>query len=138
MQCDAQLSPTSISPTHYAPYNAALASSASTSTSSVWSDTSSQTSDDSVSSNSSDSDSCDSYCLSKQAFASEKVRGFRRHAHQASREAVPPELRQNPRRTSSGPHGRAAAPPTLVRQSERKVNFVDNLVGRSKLTNSTK
>ena len=129
MQCDAQLSPASISPTHYAPYNSTLASSASTSTTSVWSDTSSQSSDDSSSSHSSDSDSCESYCLSQQI--PDKT-CYRSSLSQTFTEAVPAELRQNPRRTS-GPHGRAAAPPTLVRQSERKVNFVDSLVGRSKL-----
>ncbi|KAJ6003229.1 hypothetical protein N7451_005776 [Penicillium sp. IBT 35674x] len=44
--------------------------------------------------------------------------------------AVPPELRMHPRRTNSvatsGPGARP--PPCLLRQSERKVNFVDNLV----------
>ncbi|KAG0157341.1 hypothetical protein PDIDSM_4526 [Penicillium digitatum] len=43
---------------------------------------------------------------------------------------VPPELRMHPRRTnsfsSSAPSARP--PPCLLRQSERKVNFVDNLV----------
>ncbi|KAJ5305681.1 hypothetical protein N7508_004696 [Penicillium antarcticum] len=43
---------------------------------------------------------------------------------------VPPELRTHPRRTngyaSSAPSARP--PPCLLRQSERKVNFVDNLV----------
>ncbi|EPS28395.1 hypothetical protein PDE_03341 [Penicillium oxalicum 114-2] len=46
--------------------------------------------------------------------------------------AVPPEMRMNPRRTSVALNGSAAAaarpPPCLLRQSERKVNFVDNLV----------
>lgn len=46
---------------------------------------------------------------------------------------VPPELRMHPRRTnsysSSAPSARP--PPCLLRQSERKVNFVDNLVGKS-------
>ncbi|CAM1501841.1 Fc.00g038250.m01.CDS01 [Cosmosporella sp. VM-42] len=118
MQCDAQISPASISSTHYALYNSSLTTISSTSNLSVWSDTSSQTSDDS-SSHSSDSDSCDSYCLSKQAPA-------RRHVHKVHSEAVPVELRQNPRRSSG--LGRTAAPPTLVRQAERKVNFVDSLV----------
>jgi hypothetical protein len=35
-------------------------------------------------------------------------------------------LRQNPRRTSAA---RPVCPPALVRQSDRKVNFVDSLVG---------
>ncbi|KAJ5092632.1 hypothetical protein NUU61_007502 [Penicillium alfredii] len=47
--------------------------------------------------------------------------------------SVPPELRQHPRRTNSfaasGASGASARPPPcLLRQSERKVNFVDNLV----------
>ena len=46
---------------------------------------------------------------------------------------VPSELRTHPRRTnsyaSSAPSARP--PPCLLRQSERKVNFVDNLVGKS-------
>jgi hypothetical protein len=40
---------------------------------------------------------------------------------------VPAEQRQNPRRSSSSTNPRA--PPQLVRQSDRKVNFVDCLVG---------
>lgn len=46
---------------------------------------------------------------------------------------VPPELRMHPRRTNSvAASGHAARPPPcLLRQSERKVNFVDNLVGKS-------
>jgi hypothetical protein len=48
--------------------------------------------------------------------------------------AVPPELRKHPRRTStyvaqSNGAPCARPPPCLMRQSERKVNFVDNLVG---------
>lgn len=51
------------------------------------------------------------------------------HAHRAP-DVVPSELRQNPRRSAGGSRARGC-PPTLVRQSDRKVNFVDNLVGRS-------
>ncbi|KAF7546515.1 hypothetical protein G7Z17_g8400 [Cylindrodendrum hubeiense] len=132
MKCDAQLSPASMPPTYYAPYNSSLAVSASTSTSSVWSDTASQSSDDtSVSAQSSDSDSCESYCFSKQASSSDKALKYRRQTHTAQVDAVPVELRQNPRRTSTGPHTRAVCPPTLVRQSDRKVNFVDSLVDSS-------
>jgi hypothetical protein len=45
---------------------------------------------------------------------------------------VPPEMRQHPRRTNSlAANGSSARPPPcLLRQSERKVNFVDNLVGK--------
>lgn len=39
-------------------------------------------------------------------------------------------LRQNPRRTSTTATTRTGCPPPLVRQAERKLNFVDNLVGR--------
>ncbi|RSL60358.1 hypothetical protein CEP54_006815 [Fusarium duplospermum] len=127
MKCDATLSPASIPATHYAPYNASLASSASTSTSSVWSDTSSQNSDDtSASVHSSDSDSCESF-FSAKASAADRVLNFRRHAQKPQTDAVPAELRQNPRRTSNGPKVR----PSLVRQSDRKVNFVDSLVDSS-------
>ncbi len=135
MKCDAYGSPASVaSSIRYAPYNSAISASASTSTASVWSDTASQSSDDtSISANTSDSDSCDSYCLSKRATvtASEKAASFRRSLLQREAEtSVPAELRQNPRRTA-GSHARSAAPPALVRQSDRKINFVDNLVGRS-------
>ncbi|KAH7176510.1 hypothetical protein EDB81DRAFT_40251 [Dactylonectria macrodidyma] len=130
MKCDAQLSPASIPPTYYAPYNSSLAGSASTSSSSIWSDTASQSSDDTSVSAQSDSDSCESYCFSKQTSSTDNAIKYRRHA-QKSVEAVPVELRQNPRRTSNGPHARAAGPPTLVRQSDRKVNFVDSLVDSS-------
>lgn len=41
--------------------------------------------------------------------------------------SVPSEQRQNPRRSSLS---RNQKPPTLQRQCERKVNFVDNLVGK--------
>lgn len=113
----------------YAPYNSALAATASTSTASVWSDTSSQASDDSsLSAISSDSESCESYCLSKQT-SCESATSFSRSLHQA--EALPAELRQNPRRTAAGAHSRLACPPPLTRQADRKVNFVDNLVDSS-------
>lgn len=48
---------------------------------------------------------------------------------------VPAELRKNPRRSNSyvAQNGVPCPrpPPCLMRQSERKVNFVDNLVGKS-------
>lgn len=123
MMCDAASSPAYAPLRHAAPYNPALASSASTSTASVWSDTSSQASDDSsASAISSDTDSCDSYC----APVSRKTVLQPRHAS----EVVPTELRQNPRRSAGGSKARGC-PPTLVRQSDRKVNFVDNLVDSS-------
>ena len=45
----------------------------------------------------------------------------------SSQSGVPVEQRQNPRRSSSA----ISKPPTLVRQDERKVSFVDSLVGKS-------
>lgn len=51
---------------------------------------------------------------------------------------VPPELRKNPRRTAypstasnGAPTSCSRLPPPLVRQCDRKVNFVDSLVGKS-------
>jgi hypothetical protein len=50
--------------------------------------------------------------------------------------AVPAELRVHPRRTNVATNGSAPRPPPcLLRQSERKVNFVDNLVGKSDCRN---
>lgn len=121
--------------TRYAPYSSSISSAASASTASVWSDTASQSSDDtSISANTSDNDSCDAYCLSKRASTTaQNVVNYRRSLCQREAEAVPAELRQNPRRSAPGLQARAACPPALVRQSDRKVNFVDNLVGRLKL-----
>lgn len=122
MMCDAVSSPAFAPLRHAAPYNLALASSASTSTASIWSDTSSQASDDSsVSAITSDTDSCDSHCGPSAT----------KHAIPIPRSsALPAELRQNPRRSGSGSKPRGC-PPSLVRQSDRKVNFVDNLVDSS-------
>lgn len=124
MQCDAPLSPASILSSRYASYNSSL-SSASTSIASIWSDTASQSSDDTaISSQSSDLDS-NSY-FSKNAAADSTI-SYQRCPQKTQSDVVPPELRQNPRRTSNS--NRAACPPALVRQSDRKVNFVDSLVG---------
>ncbi|KAF6520991.1 hypothetical protein HZS61_015249 [Fusarium oxysporum f. sp. conglutinans] len=128
MMCDATVSPAYNPSSHYAPYNISIASSASTSTTSVWSDTTSQISDDSsLSAHSSDSDSCDSY-FSRKAAVADCSLNLRRRVQKTQTEALPTELRQNPRRTSNA---RAACPPALVRQSDRKVNFVDSLVDSS-------
>lgn len=122
MMCDAASSP-AFAPVRYAaPYNTALASSASTSSASIWSDTSSQASDDSaLSAITSDSDSCDSQCAPVKT---------KLPTIPCSSNALPSELRQNPRRSGGGPKPRGC-PPALVRQSDRKVNFVDNLVDSS-------
>ncbi|KAK0655984.1 hypothetical protein B0T16DRAFT_320423 [Cercophora newfieldiana] len=129
---------------HNAPYNLALATAASSSSGSVWSDNSSQHSDDSSSSAASDSDSCDSYCFSQPAPSSSqssvssvesacepiaKVLDHQSKQCLQTQAVLPRELRQNPRRTRRVDSFRA--PPTLVRQTERKHNFVDNLVDSS-------
>ena len=102
----------------YVPYGASLAASAASSTTSVWSDASSQASDESsTSTQTSDTESCDSDCHS----------GHTKPTAATLSTALPSEARRNSRRTSAG--SRTACPPTLVRQSDRKVNFVDSLVG---------
>lgn len=50
--------------------------------------------------------------------------------------AVAPELRQNPRRTQRG-SARARPPPSLVSQNDRKVSFVDRLVGKLSSSSSS-
>jgi len=99
----------------HGPYSYSLASSASSSSASVFSqDDSSSASvfsqDDTSSQSSCDSDECPPIS----------------HAQWPKKLTVeiPAEQRQNPRRSSSG------CPPALVRQSERKVTFVDSLVGK--------
>ncbi|KGM92542.1 uncharacterized protein PADG_11371 [Paracoccidioides brasiliensis Pb18] len=62
------------------------------------------------------------------------LRSGRRCGSKVADAAVAPELRQNPRRTYSNASSSSVcsrAPPSLVRQCDRKVNFVDNLVGES-------
>jgi hypothetical protein len=134
-----------IHPTRNAPYNLSLATSASSSASSFWSDASSQHSDDTVSTApTSYSDSCDSYYLSHPPTSSQisvsslgssfepaiKLQDPWANAQlqpQIQVELPPAELRQNPRRTASS---RSVRPPSLVRQSDRKLSFVENLVGK--------
>ncbi|KAI8632808.1 hypothetical protein F5Y19DRAFT_330917 [Xylariaceae sp. FL1651] len=99
------------------PYNSSLASSASSSSTSVWSEASSQTSDNtSISATSDSSEKCGSYHHSQRPGLCQVE--------------VPLELRRNPRRTSNSATTRNGPPP-LPRQSDRKVNFVDNLVDSS-------
>lgn len=134
------------------PYTAPLSSSASSSTSSVFSDAASQASSASSTSSHSNWDS-EEWNSRTQAAASSavdatslsafqpisRVSTFPSYQHSACREAQPERLpslrtqflapveqRQHPRRSSTNVNQRA--PPQLVRQSERKVNFVDCLV----------
>ena len=98
------------------PYSYSIASSASSSSASVFSqdDSSSGASvfsqDDASSQSSCDSDECPP--ISHEQWPKKLS------------VEIPAEQRQNPRRSSSG------CPPALVRQSERKVTFVDSLVGK--------
>ncbi|OAA42737.1 G1/S-specific cyclin Pcl5 [Metarhizium rileyi] len=134
MKYDADDSPAYVaSISRYAPYTSVIGSVASTSATSIWSDTASQSSDDtSVSAHTSDSDSCDAFCRSKRAATTaQNVVNYRRSLHQREAEAVPAELRQHPRRTAPGCRTSRGGCPPLVRQSDRKVNFVDSLVDSS-------
>jgi hypothetical protein len=135
------------------PYAATLSSSASSSTSSVFSDTASQASSASSSSQHSqwESEEWNSRTLPAaptsadpamlSAFQSiTRVSTFPQYQPSACRETVnerlpslraqfiaPVEQRQHPRRSSSTINQRG--PPQLVRQCERKITFVDCLVG---------
>lgn len=125
---DQHVSPSFVSLNQYASYNNTLTPSASSTATSVWSDTASQASDDTSISSNSDSDSCDAYCRPGKPSVADKVK-YRPSLAKPTAEAVAPELRQNPRRSGHGSRARAACPPPLVRQCDRKVNFVDSLVG---------
>jgi hypothetical protein len=130
MKCDDYASSALLTSLHnddtsYGPY---LTDSASASSASTWSDASSQHSDDASSSaSSSDSDSCDTNCQSQQTWS---LKPLLQNAQPCASQ-VPAELRQNPRRTCHGVVSRSGCPPPLVRQGDRKVNFVDNLVDSS-------
>jgi len=130
-----------------APYNLSLATSASSSSSSFWSDVSSQHSDDSVSTApTSYSDSCDSFYFSQPLTSSQTSVSSLGSSYepavkphdpwaktqlQSQNQADPAKLQQNPRRTGASATSRAGRPPSLVRQSDRKLSFVENLVDTS-------
>ena len=121
------------------PYESSIASSASSSQTSVFSDAASAQSSiaSSVSDDfrSSQEDGRERYCAPAQL---QQKQPLDAHAPQACQQqlsyadvtSVPLSQRQHPRRSSLAKHQR---PPTLVRQADRKINFVDNLVGKSKL-----
>lgn len=117
---------------HPHPYASSIASSAASSTSSVFSldGISSQSSISSTSTNSTDG-SWENEEPGKRSHGADPRLGAKRIASQGNG-GVPSELRTHPRRTntsaSSAPSARP--PPCLLRQSERKVSFVDNLVGK--------
>lgn len=133
----------SIHSLRHGPYYPVLATSASSSSASLWSDVSSQHSDDS----SSTADSQDSSYFSCAPTSSQtSVSSFGsvceslsnphdpwakyQAQQQQPQTELPTELRQNPRRTSNSTTSRTGRPPSLVRQADRKVSFVDNLVGK--------
>ncbi len=147
----------------YHPYSSSIASSASSSSSSVFSadSVSSQISISSVSSSSSHvvwgTEDTGSYFPSENdtphhagsTYTSDVTKvdpGCDASAVNHIDSAVIANLRQHPRRTKPlAQHGQEQGiattecprpPPSLVRQCDRKVNFVDNLVGKL-LTNST-
>ncbi|KAI0894383.1 hypothetical protein F4806DRAFT_498165 [Annulohypoxylon nitens] len=121
------------------PYSSSIASSASSSAASVWSEASSQSSDDTtISACASDSsEQCASYSYarlsrpSRSEVACSQISLNTCWPTQPQPAEVPQELRRNPRRTNSGATTRSGCPPPLVRQSDRKVNFVDSLVDSS-------
>lgn len=140
MNCGQDDSPPYISSYQNGPYSSSIASSASSSSASVWSDASSQTSDDSsVTGAPSDSETSESYCYTSQPAPSftaantvcESNTSIATYwqKHQVPAE-VSAEQRQHPRRTSVGSTSRTGCPPSLVRQCDRKVSFVDSLVGK--------
>ncbi|KAJ5110233.1 hypothetical protein N7532_002878 [Penicillium argentinense] len=118
---------------HAHPYASSIASSASSSSSSVFSLDASHSSISSTTTNpvdviwENDADR-DAQLAGRPAVAC--PRAFAKGVPPKIDGPVPPELRTHPRRTNSvAPNGPGARPPPcLLRQSERKVNFVDNLV----------
>lgn len=134
---DDDLSPPFITSYRGGPYSSSLSSSASSSCASVFSDAASQSSDDSSvhSAGSSDSEQSDAYC-----------RTTRQSSYQSLDRcdvteptcwpksvlaSIVPQKRPHPRRTSKLASRKARAPPSLVRQCDRKVSFVDSLVDSS-------
>ncbi|KAI8966106.1 hypothetical protein F5Y11DRAFT_343798 [Daldinia sp. FL1419] len=139
MMCSDQDSLDYINSSQNGPYNSSIASSASSSSASVWSESSSQASDDtSLSICTSDAlERCDSYAYIRRSMPSQsdvlcnQVVPTTCWTGQPQQTEIPQELRQNPRRTSSSATSRSGCPPSLIRQSDRKVNFVDSLVDSS-------
>lgn len=116
------------------PYSSSIASSASSSSASVWSSNSSQSSDDSSVTSSLDSESVDSCCYGGTSYAAASLDepcptiSVSWPKHKLPEAAAQP--RAHPRRTSAS-STRSGCPPQLVRQCDRKVNFVDSLVDSS-------
>ncbi|CAI7668411.1 unnamed protein product [Penicillium manginii] len=115
---------------HAHPYASSIASSASSSSSSVFSLDASQSSISSTATNPVDviwENDVDNQQATRPSVAC--PRAFVKGVHPKIDGPVPPELRTHPRRTNVAANGPGARPPPcLLRQSERKVSFVDNLV----------
>ncbi|KAG9234484.1 cyclin [Amylocarpus encephaloides] len=116
------------------PYSSSIASSASSSTNSVWSDASSQSSDDSSVTGPSETESQDVDCPIVYEIVSLDTEAGVTVATCLPTQPLPthvaPEQRTHPRRTSATP-SQSRCPPSLVRQCDRKVSFVDSLVDSS-------
>lgn len=129
---DDDLSPPYISSYPDGPYSSSLSSSASSSSASVWSDAASQSSDDSsvTSGGASDSEVSDAYsCATRESsYQADSCDVITPTAcwPKSVLASIVPTQRRHPRRTST----RNACRPSLVRQCDRKVNFVDSLVGK--------
>lgn len=133
----------------YGPYEASIASSASSSQVSVFSDTlsaqssiASSVSDDFRCAQSEDARERDTLCAQAQLQYHSHLGGIQGEERSvldnilkpsvpcptyAAVTSVPAPQRQHPRRCSIS---KAQKPPPLVRQRDRKINFVDNLVGK--------
>ncbi|KAK3311342.1 uncharacterized protein B0T15DRAFT_71799 [Chaetomium strumarium] len=147
----------SLHPARPAPYNnltlATLVSSSSSyassdpsSSFSLWSSVSSQHSDGTASTApTSGSDAFDAYCIPNPPYSSSQTSASslgsscgpaiklhdpwaKQPVQSQAHVELPAELRQNPRRTCNSAISRTGRPPSLVRQTDRKVSFVDNLV----------
>jgi hypothetical protein len=149
MNCsDDDSSPPYITSYRNGPYSSSVASSASSSTASIWSDAASQSSDDSSVTGTSDSESAEAFCPYQSTASSfkssshlpcEQSNSVATYwpKHKLPAEVAPEQhhqqqqqQRQHPRRTSIGAQARSGPPPSLVRQCDRKVSFVDSLVGK--------
>lgn len=162
---DQESLPLYISSSNAGPYTSSIASSASSSAASVWSDACSQASDDTAAASCTSTDSIWSDALSQSSddtsssvndesdndccYAANSQYSYQPDGSDQSARVViaysrknscaelPVPLGRNPRRTSVGPATRTGGPPALVNQEDRKIKFVDNLVGKLRITPKT-
>ncbi|KAI6715498.1 cyclin [Diplocarpon mali] len=136
MSCGEDGSPPYTTSHRHGLLSSSIVSSAS-SAASIWSDASSQSSDDSsVTGASSDNEIPETCCYTSQpahSYTAARTTYDQPPVTYGSKKLpleVVPEQR-HPRRTSAGANTRPGCPPALVRQCDRKVNFVDGLVDSS-------